>query len=72
MSFIASNLTSLRIFNGIGEEGAEVVNNELNAGYHTLNFSAGNLKSGIYFYRIVAGEFVQTNKMLFGEIDCYV
>ena len=62
---------SLKVFNSIGEEVAELVNQEMNAGYHSVNFNAStssatatNLSSGIYFYRISAGHFVKTNKMI--------
>jgi hypothetical protein len=36
-----------------------------NAGIHQVSFDASNLSSGIYFYRIQAGSFIQTNKMAF-------
>lgn len=52
------------VFNSIGEEVAVLVNQEMNAGYHTVKFNANQLSSGIYFYRITAGEFVATKKML--------
>ena len=59
-----SGNVSLKVFNSIGEEVAELVNKELNAGYHSVNFNSSNLSSGIYFYRISSGTFVQTNKMI--------
>ena len=55
---------SIKVFNNLGEEVAELVNREMNAGYHSVNFNATNLSSGIYFYRISAGHFVKTNKMI--------
>ncbi|MBU0558454.1 MAG: T9SS type A sorting domain-containing protein [Bacteroidetes bacterium] len=55
---------SLKVFNSIGEEVAELVNNEMIAGYHSINFDASSLTSGIYFYRITTGNFTQTNKMI--------
>ena len=61
MSFITSKSPIPQNINCIGEEVAELVNGE---GYHTLNFDAANLTSVIYFFRIVAGNFVHTNKML--------
>ncbi len=55
---------SLKVFNSLGEEVAELVNREMTVGYHSVNFDASNLSSGIYFYRINVGSFVQTNKMI--------
>ena len=55
---------SLKVFNSLGQEVAELINSEMFAGYHSVNFNATNLSSGIYFYRITSGNFTQTNKML--------
>ncbi len=55
---------SLTVFNSIGEEVARLLNQEMIAGYHSINFNANNLSSGIYFYRISAGNFSKTNKMM--------
>ena len=55
---------SLKVFNSIGEEVAELLNKEMNVGSHSVIFDATNLSSGIYFYRISAGSFTRTNKML--------
>ena len=62
--FITSKPPNLEVFKSIGEEVAELGNSELIVDYHTFNFDAANFTSGIYFYKIVAGNFVQTNKML--------
>ena len=35
------------------------------AGYHSLEFDATNLASGVYLYSIQAGDFIRTKKMLF-------
>ncbi len=53
----------LVIYNLIGESVAEVVNTNMEAGYHTVSFNAANLPSGIYFYTLSAGQFNQTKKM---------
>ncbi len=39
-------------------------NKPMNAGYHEIEFNAHNLSSGIYFYRIEAGEFQDVKKMV--------
>ncbi|MCX6170063.1 MAG: T9SS type A sorting domain-containing protein [Ignavibacteriales bacterium] len=58
-----SNVT-LKIYNILGEEVANLVNKVMPAGYHTVNFDATKLASGMYIYRIEAGSFVQVKKML--------
>ncbi|MFA7289484.1 MAG: T9SS type A sorting domain-containing protein [Melioribacteraceae bacterium] len=59
----ASNVKVI-VYDAIGREVRQLVNNELNAGTHTLQFNATNLASGIYLYRIEAGEFTKVSKML--------
>lgn len=58
-----SNVT-LKIYNVLGQEVMTLVNKVMNAGYHTVNFDASNLTSGMYIYRIEAENFVQVKKML--------
>jgi len=48
----------------IGEEITELVNEELMRGNYEVNFDATNLPSGIYFYRLQTGSFVETKKMI--------
>ena len=55
---------SLIIFNIRGQEIARLVGEEKPAGTHTAKWNASNVASGIYFYRLNAGEFVQTKKMV--------
>jgi hypothetical protein len=54
----------LVIFNMLGQEVRTPVNEELAAGSYRVDFNAGNLPSGTYFYRLTAGDFVKTNKMV--------
>jgi hypothetical protein len=56
-------LVSLRIFNTLGEEVAVLVDERKEAGYHEVTWNA-NVPSGIYFYRLRAGEYVETKKMV--------
>jgi C1A family cysteine protease len=58
-----SNVT-ITLLNAIGEQIAVLLNEEKEAGYHQLNFNASNLPSGVYFYRLKSGDFVQTRKMV--------
>jgi len=55
---------TLKIYDVIGMEIGILVNEEKPAGEYEVEFSAENLSSGIYFYRINAGEFTDIKKML--------
>jgi len=54
----------LKVYNTLGTEVATLVDQVNEAGSYELEFNANNCASGIYFYTIKAGEFVQTKKML--------
>jgi len=54
----------ITILNSIGEEVAVVLNEERESGFHQVEFNAANLPSGVYFYQIKAGDFMQTKKMI--------
>lgn len=54
---------SLRIFNALGQAVATLVDAKREAGYHQVQWNA-NVPSGIYFYRLQAGEYVETKKMI--------
>jgi hypothetical protein len=55
---------TLKIFNMLGKEVTTLVDEVKPAGYHQVQFHAANLPSGIYFYKITAGSFVETKKMI--------
>jgi hypothetical protein len=55
----------LKVYNVLGKEIATLVNEELPAGVHEVKFDASSLTSGIYFYQLQAGSFIQTNKMVY-------
>jgi len=59
----SSNVT-LAVFDLLGREVSVVVNEVVNAGYHEVSFDASSLASGVYMYRLHAGDFVSTKKML--------
>lgn len=54
----------ITIYDITGREVERLVQQKLNAGKYSVDFDAGNLSSGVYFYSIVAGDFVQTKKMI--------
>ncbi len=59
-----SGHVKLTIYDALGKEVVTLVNNELAAGLHNFEWSARNMASGIYLYRIESGNFVKVNKML--------
>jgi len=54
----------LEIYNILGERVTTLVNEDMNAGIHEVNFNAQNFSSGVYFYRLKAGNFSQTKQMI--------
>jgi hypothetical protein len=56
--------TSLVIYNILGQKVKTLVNEVKSPGSYEVTFDATNLSSGVYFYRLTAGDFVQTRKML--------
>jgi len=57
------NNVVITVFNILGVEITKLVNDFQHAGFYEVNFDANNLASGIYFYRISAGGFIQVKKM---------
>jgi hypothetical protein len=54
----------LRVFDLLGRHISTLASGELKAGSHTVTFDASNFSSGMYFYQIIAGDFVQVQKMM--------
>ena len=59
----ADSEVKLAIYDVLGKEVSVLVNQHLEAGTHNISFNAGNLSSGIYFYRLEAGNFNDIKKM---------
>ena len=55
---------SLKVYDVLGREVATLVNEVKPAGAYTVPFNASSLASGVYFYKLQAGSFVQTKKMM--------
>lgn len=56
---------SLRVYDVLGREVAVLMDDVVAAGEYRVIFDASSLASGVYFYRLTAGQFVQTRKMQF-------
>ncbi|MDP2302617.1 MAG: T9SS type A sorting domain-containing protein, partial [Ignavibacteria bacterium] len=54
----------LKVYDVLGNEVATLVNEEKPAGVYEVNFDASKLSSGIYLYKLQAGSFVETRKMI--------
>jgi hypothetical protein len=59
-----NGLVTLKVYNLIGQEVATVVNEVQSASGYEASFDASKLSSGIYFYTLRAGNFMQTKKMM--------
>jgi hypothetical protein len=54
----------LSVYNTLGQQVATLIDEQKQPGRYEVKFDGSKLPSGVYFYRIVAGEFVETKKML--------
>ena len=55
---------TLKIYDMLGSEVATIVNEELVPGYYEYQWNASTFASGVYFYRITAGDFISTKKLM--------
>ena len=60
----SSNFVSLEVFNILGQKVQTLVNEKREAGEHSVQFDATGLPSGVYVYRLRAGEFSKSRKMI--------
>jgi len=58
------SLTTLKVYDVLGNQVAVLVNEKQPAGSYEIEFDASNLSSGIYFYKLVSGSFIDTKKMI--------
>jgi hypothetical protein len=59
-----SQLVTLKVYDLLGNEVVTLVNEEKPSGIHEVYFDGANLSSGIYFYKLQAGSFIETKKMI--------
>ncbi len=55
---------TLTVYNVLGQRVAELVNEVQSAGYYEITFNAGRLASGVYLYRLQAGDYVETKRLM--------
>ena len=55
---------ALTVFNTLGQLVSTLVQGEQDPGYHEVRFDGANLPSGVYFYRMQAGSFVETRRLV--------
>jgi enterochelin esterase family protein len=63
-SIPVSSFVTLKIYDVLGNEIKSIVSEKKTMGSHMISFDAGGFPSGIYLYRIVAGDFAQVKKMI--------
>jgi len=63
-SIPASGLTTLKVYNILGNEVATLMNEDKSAGVYSVEFNASNLPSGVYMYSLQTGSAVLTKKMV--------
>lgn len=59
-----TNYVSLKIYNILGKEAAVLADGKMSPGKHSVSWDASGFASGVYYYRLTAGEFVQTRKLM--------
>jgi len=59
-----NGFVNLVVYNSLGQKVAELVNQNQSSGKYSVKFNAANLPSGVYLYKIQAGEFSDVKKML--------
>ena len=63
-SISENNFVNLKVYDILGNEVSELVNKKQTAGNYQIEFNGESLSSGIYFYRLTSGEFVETKRMI--------
>jgi len=58
------NFVSIKVYDVLGNEVASLVNGKQNAGYYSVEFDGSGFASGVYFYKLEAGEFSETKRMV--------
>ena len=54
----------MNVYDVMGREVATLVNQKQNPGKYSIDFNASKLSSGVYFYKLSAGEFTKTKSLM--------
>jgi len=60
----ANTLVTLKVFDELGRLVRTLIDDRQSAGTHSITFNASNLATGVYFYRLIAGSYAQTKKLM--------
>jgi hypothetical protein len=60
----SESFVSLKVYDVLGKEVATLVSDKLAAGRYEVTFNGSQLTSGVYFYRLQAGSFIETRKLV--------
>jgi hypothetical protein len=63
-SLPSKSFVALKVFDVLGREVVTIISEELLAGSYTRHWNASNIASGIYYYRLQAGSFIETKKLV--------
>ena len=63
-SLPSRSFVSLKLFDVLGREVATIISEEMSAGIYTRQWNATGMPSGVYFYRLQAGSFIDTKKLV--------
>jgi hypothetical protein len=63
-SITKPDFVTLEVYNLLGQKVATLVSENLNAGSHTAGWNAVGLPGGVYFYRLEAGSYTDTKKLV--------
>ncbi|MBX2976277.1 MAG: T9SS type A sorting domain-containing protein [Ignavibacteriaceae bacterium] len=59
-----SEMVQIKVYNILGKEVKTLLSDYTKAGTYEIEFDASNLPSGVYFYRMISGEYLETKKMI--------
>jgi photosystem II stability/assembly factor-like uncharacterized protein len=63
-SIPSDGFVTLKVYNSLGEEAAHLMSGDLKTGYYETEFNSTGLSSGVYYYKLTAGSYSETKKMI--------